>query len=299
MSSRTYRPGIVVPALLIGLGILFLLENLGLLGWSVWQAAQRLWPLLLVAWGLELMLGRRSAWGGAIAVVLILMLLAGGVMMLGRPATTSQDMLVINVPKLETDQAQLMLDPAIGYVKVDVLEDQARYLIDGEVRPFPGERVRQEFDRSGNYIDGRVETSGAVLLPIINFNIGRPTWDFKLHPGTNYNLTFDLGAGKADLFLAELLVEGLQIDTGIGQTIVYLPERGNYDAVIDAGLGHVVVYLPDNLGVRLHVNTGIGSSDLPNDFRRAGDAYLSPNYDEAEMRIDVDISLGIGSVEVR
>jgi hypothetical protein len=79
MSSRYYRPGLVGPVLLIGLGILFLLENLGLLAWNIWEVAFRLWPLLFIAWGLELMLGRRSAWGAAVAFILILLILVGGV----------------------------------------------------------------------------------------------------------------------------------------------------------------------------------------------------------------------------
>ena len=47
-----HRGGFVGPTILIGLGILLLLSNLGMLQWSVWDTAWRLWPILLIAAGL-------------------------------------------------------------------------------------------------------------------------------------------------------------------------------------------------------------------------------------------------------
>jgi hypothetical protein len=57
------RRSLVGPVILIGLGVVFLLNNLGVLAWSVWEVILRLWPILLVAAGLDLLLGRRSIWG--------------------------------------------------------------------------------------------------------------------------------------------------------------------------------------------------------------------------------------------
>ena len=56
----TRRGGLIGPVILIGLGSVFLLINLGVLSWSVWTVIFRLWPVLLVAAGLDLLLGRRS-----------------------------------------------------------------------------------------------------------------------------------------------------------------------------------------------------------------------------------------------
>src|SRR5512140_2756259 len=52
--------GYVGGMLFIGLGGIFLLNNLGYLpGVSVWDVVLRFWPLLIVAIGLDLIIGRR------------------------------------------------------------------------------------------------------------------------------------------------------------------------------------------------------------------------------------------------
>ena len=53
MPERPVRHGgLVGPAILIGLGVVFLLNNLGMLDWGIWNILLRLWPLLLIAIGL-------------------------------------------------------------------------------------------------------------------------------------------------------------------------------------------------------------------------------------------------------
>jgi hypothetical protein len=46
--------------ILIGLGVVFLLNNPGILNWSVWDVIFRLWPVLLIAAGLDILIGRRA-----------------------------------------------------------------------------------------------------------------------------------------------------------------------------------------------------------------------------------------------
>ena len=73
----TRRGGLIGPVILIGLGVVFLLNNLGILSWSIWTVIFRLWPVLLVAAGLDLLLGRRSVWGSLLALVLTVAIVAG------------------------------------------------------------------------------------------------------------------------------------------------------------------------------------------------------------------------------
>ena len=43
----THRGGLVGPAILIGAGVVLLMNTLGLWPWSVWWMVLRLWPVLL------------------------------------------------------------------------------------------------------------------------------------------------------------------------------------------------------------------------------------------------------------
>ncbi|MEE8121357.1 MAG: hypothetical protein V3T55_07490 [Anaerolineales bacterium] len=57
--------------------------------------------------------------------------------------------------------------------------------------------------------------------------------------------------------------------------------------------------IPKDAGVRLRADVGIGNVQVPSDYTRDGDFYLSPGYAAAEKQIEVVIDLGIGSVQVR
>jgi hypothetical protein len=299
MSSRDNRPGLVGPILIIGLGVLFLLENLGMLAWNVWEVALRLWPLLLVAWGLELMLGRRSALGAAIAVVLTLAILVGGVYMLGDASLQAVSAIEVDIPLGGVEVAKITLDPAFAYLHLHAADDARQVLLEGRVAPIRGEKIDQEVERSGGNLEATIRTTGVVVFPFLRISGDKASWDLSIHPEVDYDLRVNVGAGKTDLFLDDLVVNTLDVDTGIGQTIVHLPELGDYNAAIRGGLGQIVVFLPDDLGVKLYVDIGIGAIDVPNGFRRNGEVYLSPNFNEAEETIEVDVNLGIGSIELR
>lgn len=61
--------------LFISLGVVFLLNNFDVLSWDVWASIWRLWPLILVIWGLEIVFGRSSI-GKFIVAIIVLALLA-------------------------------------------------------------------------------------------------------------------------------------------------------------------------------------------------------------------------------
>jgi hypothetical protein len=58
-----HRGGLVGPVLLVGLGLIFLGQNLGWVREDIWLSLLRLWPLILVAAGIDLLIPRRSIWG--------------------------------------------------------------------------------------------------------------------------------------------------------------------------------------------------------------------------------------------
>ncbi len=299
MSDRRYRPGIAGPVLLIGLGVVFLLNNMGLLEWSVWDVVLRLWPLLLVAWGLDLLLGRRSAWGAAIALVIILALLAGGVFMMEDASLPAGTPVTVDIPVEGVEQAQVTIDPALAYLRLRVEDTSNQALLSGRAIPFNGERVEQRVDQEGRSVETSVGTAGVVFMPFFRARVDRPTWDFTLHPQVEYDLRVDVGGGKSDLFLNDLMVRALDVHNGIGQMIVYLPDQGSYVAEIDGGIGHVIVELPKDVGILLNVDVGIGATHVPSDFRRSGSGYVSPNYNSTDERIEVNVSLGIGNITIR
>ena len=68
---------LVFPIILIILGVLFLLDNLNITSGIDWRTIWKLWPVILIALGLEVLLGRRVSFG-AVLLVVIIVIIAGG-----------------------------------------------------------------------------------------------------------------------------------------------------------------------------------------------------------------------------
>ena len=73
---RRRRRSIVWPVILITIGVIFLLQNFGLLSWSIWGSLWRWWPIILILVGLELFLGGAGRGLVGLLVVALLALVA-------------------------------------------------------------------------------------------------------------------------------------------------------------------------------------------------------------------------------
>lgn len=67
------RHGLTTAILLILIGLIFLLNNFGVLSWSVWGIIWKVWPLFLILVGLEMLVGKHFI-GKAIMIFLIVIL---------------------------------------------------------------------------------------------------------------------------------------------------------------------------------------------------------------------------------
>ena len=73
--------------ILVALGVIFLLQNLGVLGWGVWGTLWRFWPVILLLIGLNIILRGQSPWLvlGITVVVLIGVIVAAVLVERSRP----------------------------------------------------------------------------------------------------------------------------------------------------------------------------------------------------------------------
>jgi hypothetical protein len=50
--------GVLFALILLTVGALLLLNNFGFLSWDVWDTLWKFWPIIIIFWGLETILGR-------------------------------------------------------------------------------------------------------------------------------------------------------------------------------------------------------------------------------------------------
>ena len=122
---RPHRRGSVVgPLVLIFIGAVFLLQNTGVLPGSVWGNLWRLWPLLLVLGGLELLFGHRLQWVALAGVTIIV--LALGVMLSGMAtsgASTSGPPVVYDTQIGDASQSAVIVRFGAGELNLAALTD--------------------------------------------------------------------------------------------------------------------------------------------------------------------------------
>jgi len=283
--------------ILIGLGVVFLLNNLGYLPWSVWATLLRLWPVLLVAAGLDLLIGRRSAWGSLLAGLLALAVLVGSLWFLHTETDwrAGQGQEVQQALEGAT-QAEVFLNPAVGSVRLDALIGSGS-LIEGTVQLGRGERLVREYRVEDGTAVFSLGSEGAFVGPV---GWGASSlWDLRLSPEVPLRLEMHLGAGDLDLDLTGLMLDELEINLGVGRTTVVLPDTGEYLAGIDGAIGETVVVVPSGLGLRVRLDTGLVGTQLPDGLDCAEDVCTAPGYFSAAHRVDLEVNQAIGRVVIR
>jgi len=296
------RGGFVWPLILISAGVIFLLNNMGLLSWGVWDALWRMWPVLLIAIGLDILFGRRSAIGSLIALVLILAVIGGAVWfaVIQVPLLTGQTLTTDQVVQelAGATSADVRINFGAGTLRVGALKDSGN-LIEGAVTTSPGETVTRDWRMDGGLARFELRQRG---VPNIAFgrHVGEARWNLNLSSSVPMALRVSTGVGEASLDLSSLQVTDLDVSSGVGQTQVQLPGRGQLRAKVSGGIGQVVVTIPAGMAARIHGSAGLGGLTASSRFTsQGGGQYVSSNYATAQDRVDLNVSGGIGQVVIR
>lgn len=298
LDSIYKREGFVGATFLIGLGIVFLLSNFGYLGMGVWQLVLRLWPVLIIAVGFDMIFGRRSAWASLIGVFLIIAILIGVLWFGGLRATSGELLSGEQVSQsLEgASQARVELSFNAGSLRLEGMSSKGE-LISGNVMTGRGHRVTDDFNLSGNTAVYSLRDDAVAVFGYTQ-DTSDYTWDLKLNQEIPTDLQFNMGAGNAEINLSEMQISDLEVSMGAGKTVVTLPQEGSLDVKISGAVGELVIQVPQGSGVNVESDIALASIDVPEGYVKDDGNYSSPDYDSAGERINVDVNLAIGSVKV-
>jgi hypothetical protein len=303
MKSEFRRGGFVGPIILIGLGVVFLLNNLGFLEWGIWETVLRLWPLLLIAVGLDLLIPRRSAVGAMLSLIVMLAVIAGAVWLVsvhsgGDLAPRVEE---IDQPLEKIDKVEISLEPGAGVARVGALQDSDLLLV-GRLGLSRGQRVEREILTEDGLTNIHLRSVGGWLWSAYTSEtdkeIGRGEWSLNIHPDPMLRLNVELGAGEVDLDLSELTLEIVQVDVGVGKIVARLPAKGEFDVSLEGRIGAMEVIIPRGLAVRVQVSAGLTHTQLEG-FVKRGSLYYSAGAEGAGNLVDLSLNQAIGSLIVR
>jgi len=304
MEGEFRRGGLVGPIILIGLGVVFLLNNLGVLAWNVWDVVLQTWPLLLIAWGIDLLIVRRTTEATLLTLILLIVVLAGGVWLvsLGGDGSAAPRVESVQIPLPSAEMADIRINPGVGILQLRALESEDD-LVAGKLGLGRGQKVETELQTDEGVPIYSLGSKSGWFWPAFRTghdaeDVGENEWRLGLNTGVPIRLRTDLGAGVMDLDLSEVTLEDLQVDLGVGKISVVLPATGEFDAKISAAIGLMEIWIPRDLAVRITLNTGLSVREMEG-FRQEGDVYYSPAAGAGGEIVDLDLNLPIGRLVVR
>jgi len=304
MNTRHARHGLVWPVILIGAGVVLLLNNLGVLPWGIWQTLLGLWPVLLIAAGLDLLLGRHSAWGGLLAALLVLAVLAGAVwagLTRAEPATAFRTE-TISQALDGAKSAEVVVDFGVGSLVIGALPEATGNLVEGALALAPGETVTPTFRRSGDTARYELKGRGAWRGPFSQPGAVWPAdkvWNLALSRDVPLRLNVHPGVGRSVLDLSGLTVTELTVDGNVGQVNLTLPRWGRSQITLDGGVGELVIGVPEGTAARIQVDEGLGGVVTEGRFSSTGRTYTTATYASAVERVEVRVKGGIGRLTLR
>jgi LiaI-LiaF-like transmembrane region len=300
MEKSRYRGlSIVAPFILIGLGIVIILQQYDVIHWNLLEVALRLWPLVLIAIGADIIIGRRSYLGAVVSLIVMILLLLGGIMLMGSGPEGGNTLSSENVQYALKDatSGQIRLSIDAGKLQLDALPETSTDIIQGTVHSAASGSVVMD---DPSTVEGKTTISIRSQWPrsFVLFNTGDLLWDLRLTPLIPLDLDCSMGAGEIEADLSALKVQDVGMKIGAGHLWLKLPSAEDMDISVNIGAGAADIYLPANAPVQVDCKTGIGSCNLPNGSGFWTQTYTSPEYDQAQFHIHLDISLGVGEATV-
>ncbi len=285
---------------LILLGIVFLLNNFGILSWDLWQNLWKFWPILLVLFGVEIILGRNAS-VKSFVFLLILIFLVPTILVLnpftGNPLATKK--INFERPLGNLTKASFKFELPSTNLKITNVNENATEIFTGflkysQVLPKPTLSENRHFGEAAYKI---VQTE-RKQVPLSN-NIGN-SGEFKLTNAVPLELVFKSNTAVLDLNLKKLRVSALQVDSKAGSINVIFPKDFSTRAYFLTQASLIKLTIPKENGVSLKIDSSFKSLKLDSErFKKFDKAnYKSTNFDTSQIKIEIEISGSASNIEI-
>ena len=285
------RGGFVWSVLLSGLGVLFLLSNFNYIHVSVWNIAFRLWPVLIIALGLDLLIGRRRGWISWVVGILVGLAMVAGIYWFamsyagGSPQRTE----AITMPLAGAKNASGNISMAAGTLMISG-GAQDKNILEGDIdlRKNEGFSQNSSVTADTGTFSLRVQDSHSYYP----FDTSNYSWDIKLIETVPMKLSVELAAGEIVADLSKLDLTNFDIKIAAGTMKITLPNDGTYHGVIEGAASAVTIYIPKDARICVNSSSAVSFLNVPAGFDRkefCGDSDAS----------EIDVQNAVGIVDIK
>ena len=129
----------------------------------------------------------------------------------------------------------------------------------------------------------------------------RLEWDARLTEAVPLSLDVKTGASEARLDLSRLKLEKMRLSSGASSVEITMPAAaGRTEARIESGAASLGVVIPAGVGARIEVESGLADARVdPARFQKTGKVYQSADYETAANRLDLRVEAGVASIDIR
>jgi hypothetical protein len=301
MSEQRPRRLIAAPIwgiFLLFLGIIFLLQTLDVLPWNLWGTLWRFWPVLIIIIGLGILLRRYNIW----LVSLLIAVIFGGCLGIAiwqhgpsLPADVTTES--YTVPLDDMALAEINIDFTAGSITIASLPPGSLNFVEADYA-VRDRRATMDVDFEKHEGEGKLD------LTTINQRFWGDVaivWTVNLSGKIPLFFNINLSASNAEFDLSQLKVAGIDLEVDAGNCQVTMPSSAGYSYVnIDSDAANMEITVPDGVAAKIHIDASVSVSDVDTSrFPRQGDYYISPDFETAENRIEMEIECDVGRLEVR
>jgi hypothetical protein len=277
------------------------MSNLGYLSWNFWGVLLQIWPVLLVSLGLTMLLGN-SRWVFLGPLVLVAAVVYTAVAPtspyfgshMGMGGYRWQRSSIFTRPwDASVKGGELQLEFGVGQM---VILGSGQQLFSGDVTHHMGAKPVWAFEQRGNkavmWLKGTRNRSRFM-------GDGGYRGSIMLGSTIPWEVDLALGVGNLNGDFRNILLRKLDVEVGVGSIDITLPDKGiRGDVRIDGGVTSVNLRMPHSVGVRIQVSNPIGIRNLQGvGLKKAGQYWISENYDTASSAYDITISTGINKLQ--
>ncbi len=297
--------------LLVSLGALFILKNIGLVYFN-WLSIFSLWPMLLVLIGLTMLPIKNG-----IKTLLTIVLLVVTVTLIFTKTNHWNRSYSFQFDKWDRWEDELFEDDRTEdsehyfYEPYDSDIKEATITIDAVAGDFlvrEQSKHLMEFFQDGNigpYIFSTNKNGDhqTLILDIKHRHFKRRGLnndvEIQLNETPLWNFNINAGAASVDLDLSNFKTRFIDIDGGASSVDIRLGDKFNKSEInIDSGVSSIKIYIPEDSGCEIDTDTFLASKRFSGFDKLKRGLYQTPNFEVSENRIYINIDAAITSLEV-
>jgi hypothetical protein len=302
--------------LLIAIGLLFILNNLGIVIFS-WGAIWSLWPMILIFWGISILPVK-----GTVKTIILLAVVLGTLLVINRLPDNRPWFLRLHHhygngynywnDEADEDSTGSNSNDQNFTVPMDSLASKGILNLDAAAGNFKIEGESNDFlDFSKKGEIGNYELTTSEIRDGKNISIklqeGRAHGSFrknkvdiKLNPRPSWNLILDIGAAQLDLNLASYKIDTAKIESGAASIDIRIGELNPQTVMtFDAGASSINVEVPKNSGCRISSDSFLVTKNFEGFDRKGDHNYETSNFATAKNKIFITVKTAVSTINVK